>query len=547
MSDVYTFMETIFANKPVGTWILVWLLSSERSVWFRDWSGAARFCFKKQDESVHVGAGFSPRDFGPAKRCSPGEIAGITSLWVDIDIAHEVHKKRNLPPTENEAVGLLTSIEVEPTLVINTGHGIHAWWCFDKAWLFNDDDRDLARRMLINLQGVIRLKAYAQGWGLDATHDLSRVMRVAGTTNIKDPDHPVLTKIISVSGKRYPRDRFSYLMSEEISHAVGEHVSGDSSNLTNIIFTLNGNAEADKAKLEIMCVNVSGFLDTWKRERKDKPAWTDSEYDMSLAYMCLHAEWSDQEIVNLLIASRREFGVNRKVKSDQYYQRTISKVKNGLSSDQATDLLVDTPKIGYDLRKIDILDHLSSLLGITVTRIVKYTGSNPVYAMYFGDVGIDLGSVEHLIGQTQLRHRIAAGVNHIIPPLKSETWYDVQQVLVHVCEEVERGPEATTLGVMESWLGGYMRSITIYRDQIEKASDSESPFVKNSCVHIFASSLKKWLSLEEGEKVKYSDLATMLKNVGAVSLRERLGSRQVRVWKLPAYITEEILEDTNKN
>ena len=61
-----------------------------------------------------------------------------------------------------------------------------------------------------------------------------------------------------------------------------------------------------------------------ERQRTDLPDSSASGYDQSLANFAANAGWSDQEIVNLLIAHRRTFGDDLNLNNPQKYQRTIA-------------------------------------------------------------------------------------------------------------------------------------------------------------------------------------------------------------------------------
>src|SRR3990172_1554472 len=116
-------LETIFCFKPEDFYILIWTLPHKNSRWFRSPLEAERYAVGMQDRDVYVGVGLSPKDFGPNLRCPTKDIAGIVGLWIDVDFLSPAHKKGNLPPDENAARALLTSI-LPPSVVIHTGHGL---------------------------------------------------------------------------------------------------------------------------------------------------------------------------------------------------------------------------------------------------------------------------------------------------------------------------------------------------------------------------------------------------------------------------------------
>jgi hypothetical protein len=69
MTDPRSFLQSLFADKPSESYILIWTLADKRSHWFRETGEAASFIEAVHDRDVYVGAGLSPRDFGPTRRC----------------------------------------------------------------------------------------------------------------------------------------------------------------------------------------------------------------------------------------------------------------------------------------------------------------------------------------------------------------------------------------------------------------------------------------------------------------------------------------------
>jgi hypothetical protein len=52
---------------------------------------------------------------------------------------------------------MLGRVECPPSLLVASGHGVHAWWLLDEFWTFtDDDDRVEARTMLRRLHTLLR-------------------------------------------------------------------------------------------------------------------------------------------------------------------------------------------------------------------------------------------------------------------------------------------------------------------------------------------------------------------------------------------------------
>jgi hypothetical protein len=124
---------------------------------------------------------------------------GVRALWMDIDV------KPDNPDTYNDVPDALLNllyfcqlVEIpEPSIVIATGGGIHAYWYSDRT-LTVDEWQPYA--------DALKAVAKNSSLKLDAgvTSDVSRILRVPGTINYKyDPPRPVRFVPTYCSGKRY--------------------------------------------------------------------------------------------------------------------------------------------------------------------------------------------------------------------------------------------------------------------------------------------------------------------------------------------------------
>lgn len=115
--------------------------------------------------------------------------AGTSVLWIDYDCySHQL-----------EGVATLQNLPIPPTLIINSGRGLQAYWQLDRFYT------DLERIKACN-------KALLEGLdpsAADSCYDLARVLRVPDTFNMKDPDRPVLCSILSYDPDQfYSLDQF---------------------------------------------------------------------------------------------------------------------------------------------------------------------------------------------------------------------------------------------------------------------------------------------------------------------------------------------------
>ena len=88
----HAFLELLWQNKPEDQYVLLWTLQDKRSHWFRNVE-AGEFAANVNGVDVYVGVGLSKADHGPLPRCPSEEIAGLSSLWTDLDLKSAAHAK----------------------------------------------------------------------------------------------------------------------------------------------------------------------------------------------------------------------------------------------------------------------------------------------------------------------------------------------------------------------------------------------------------------------------------------------------------------------
>ena len=302
-NDAAQFLDCIFGDKePDEGKILIWTLKGKHSKFFDTAEDAIVYVNTKADQDVYVGCGISPKDYGPSKRCLANQIMGLPGFYADIDIADPVHKKQNLPQNLDQAIALVTGYGFDPSIIVDSGHGIHAWWLFKEVWdLSEDSERQKAGELSEQLSITIQNRAKQKGWVIDSVFDLARVLRIPGTMNCKS--EPVSATLIDCNKNRYePMDLEEFFDSGPLQVQLSlitaaRHGDG---------FKIKPDAEPPSRKLEALKEIFPKFAQTWGGNRKDLPS--PSEYDMSLASFAAQADWTDQEIVNLIIAFSQDMG-----------------------------------------------------------------------------------------------------------------------------------------------------------------------------------------------------------------------------------------------
>ena len=154
------------------------------------------------------------------------------------------------------------------------------------------------------------------------------------------------------------------------------------------------------------------------------------------------AGWSDQEIANLLIAHRRHFNEDLKLR-DSYYAKTISKARAAFGSVEENDIAevpaevqtaptvgpappkaVSIASIAKEPCRRSVSEHLATIsraFGITVVRVTKYgSGQDGTYELTVLDAEkverkIDIGNGLDILNPRLVQGAILGGGGGVIP------------------------------------------------------------------------------------------------------------------------------------
>ncbi|MBM4305106.1 MAG: hypothetical protein FJ123_00065 [Deltaproteobacteria bacterium] len=170
------------------------------SFFFSSETAAAEMAYERCSLWEDVYFGVNPR-VGKAGR--KDNVKFLSSFHAEVDYGEEGHKKPSPYKTREEALNAIQNFSLEPTLVVHSGGGFHFYWV-------------LANPLKVEEHGVEALESINRGLALAlgadrGTQDITRVLRVPGTYNLKLPDNPRLVQVVSNSGNRYSIEQFREL------------------------------------------------------------------------------------------------------------------------------------------------------------------------------------------------------------------------------------------------------------------------------------------------------------------------------------------------
>ena len=439
----------------------------------------------------------------------PSTSVVMPGIWLDLDIAGPGHEKMGLPQSIVDADKILSALPFDPSWVVDTGGGWHVYWLWREPWVLESaEERERAAALVRGFQKLAIQAAIDLGFVLDSTHDLSRVLRPVGTVNAK---YNSVVKFRDISDHRFNPSDF-----DEYMDAVQPIVETRPSTA---IGSLDSDLEPPPKKFMAMLNLAPHFAATWRRERKEFPS--QSEYDMSLASMAARAAWTDEEIVGLVVAHRREGGEPLKIDRPGYYERLVSKARASIESDHAHERLAERVEAvssgGADIEeeRSDFLADVSTLLGFRIQRIIKFVTDPPQYRLVLDEGQIHLGGVEAILSPAKFRASIAAVAGHLIQRFAGDRWDPVAQAILQAVEELDLGIDSSTEGLVGEWLTEYLQQHRPSEERAE-AIPIKHPFLRgNGEVCIFLAEFRSWLGFHRDEKMGRKQLATLLRTAGS--------------------------------
>jgi hypothetical protein len=140
--------------------------------WEADRQAACDLAISQSDAGWDAYYGVLPRldRVGDAEHIAPS----TQVLWADLD-AKTIGSKQ-------AALMTLVRAPVPPSVVVDSGHGYHAYWRLDMPWTW-----ELAHMAMVGIADDLRG---------DHVYDRARILRIPGTMNWKDPDAPVPVRAI---------------------------------------------------------------------------------------------------------------------------------------------------------------------------------------------------------------------------------------------------------------------------------------------------------------------------------------------------------------
>jgi hypothetical protein len=319
------------------------------------------------------------------------------------------------------------------------------------------------------------------------------------------------------------------------------------------------NARIPEESLERWTGSDLRFKNTWFRQRSDLDDQSQSGYDMALADFGMDAGLPEQQIVDFVVHHRFLHRQKQRTSLD-YFQRTIAKAAKR-SRNTEPELPAGSPDptaaaerfpssreplreevsapgkepVNEVARKALLCDRLSEILGIRVYRIVKITGTQPLYRIETEGGKIEFATVAKLVNQSSVRLAVAARVNKLFPKQKPKVWETIAQTMLDAVIEEDGGEELDLEGAGRMYIAQYLSEMAfIPCIEGQSAQNARMPMIYEGQIAICASSLQMHVNKTTLQNLSVIAIVGMLSSLGAKSTRVRGSNfKEQSRWLIP--------------
>lgn len=144
---------------------------------------------RTQVENIHHGV--NPRFRRPRKHGTNADVSHYVAIWVDVDFhGQEAAIRKQFFDTVRD----LETRGLYPSVIVESGRGLHAYWLFDKPYTSAE-----ARPVCAGIQDYFKA---------DVVHDPRRILRLPGFLNLKEPSDPKWCQIFDATWTRFTIEKF---------------------------------------------------------------------------------------------------------------------------------------------------------------------------------------------------------------------------------------------------------------------------------------------------------------------------------------------------
>lgn len=472
---------------------------------------------------MYIAACLTSRKVGKNKRPTAAEAAGMPGVWADIDVVGgpEQPANKRAAPDREKAMEVAESI-LDPTIVVDSGYGLQAWWLFDDVHLMSTkEEREAAARIALGWQTLLRFQANARDFSIDSTHDLARLMRLPGTINDKGP--PKQQATVEILRDDGPRHTFEAIA--EIATEAAPRMAGPAAGVAKVKL----DHPFPMVKFEALRDNDEQFRKTWEHTRRDRDVegWSTSEYDMALASIAARRGWTDDEIAVLIVTHRKKWNGEHDPKAGRadYIGRTVARARAGEKREEKErireEALHEMAAAGEEGGAMPDPKSVMALFNQVISsgepqapkfkELIQYNSDpdSARYVLVMEDGGeVNVGSYENLRQPRRLDSRIGPVTGWVLESVKdNDVWREAMRVLLRTRTIREDEDEP-----VYEWVRRYTEDRLAGKPA--EAALAGEPFEEKGWIYVKAAPLARFAKKVLAENVGSSDMLLMLRRAG---------------------------------
>ena len=217
------FLNSLYANAP-SAFLACWRKRDKSSEFFpvSELDRAAKHL--RSEPNIYYRVSLLDRQPPSGERGDASYTGTVVAFVADFDVynpsnpgAH-AKPKEELPQAVDEVVEFLTGLSLSPSVVVQSGNGLHAYWLFKRPVDVTPFGmREVVGNLMQSWQSYVLSAAKQQrGWSVDNVGDLARVLRAPGTINEKN-GQLTMVKLILQSDARYGLEDFQKVIPAPVS------------------------------------------------------------------------------------------------------------------------------------------------------------------------------------------------------------------------------------------------------------------------------------------------------------------------------------------
>ncbi len=184
MATVQQFLETLFPDLRGGFIEIRAIHPADQEPQSRVYPSIEALCAEQTGidalaKHFHVYFGVCPRS---REAGGKDAVKLVWCLWIDLDA-------KSFPGGKEEALKRLREFPLSPTVIVDSGHGFHAYW------RIKEPEEIVGAEDVVRLEAHLKALASALGGDLQAA-ELARILRLPGTNNLKDTLAPLPVTLI---------------------------------------------------------------------------------------------------------------------------------------------------------------------------------------------------------------------------------------------------------------------------------------------------------------------------------------------------------------